>query len=63
MASDEELKHDILQEAHNSFYAMHPGDNKMCCNLKGLYWWFGMKRKVTEHVAKYLTCQQVTVEH
>ncbi|KAA3487910.1 integrase [Gossypium australe] len=44
-------------------YAMHLGGNKMYHDLKELYWWFGLKREVTDYVAKYLMCQQVKVEH
>ncbi|XP_016743101.2 uncharacterized protein [Gossypium hirsutum] len=31
------LRHTILREAHSSFYAMHPGGNKMYRNLRELY--------------------------
>ncbi|KAA3459053.1 DNA/RNA polymerases superfamily protein [Gossypium australe] len=43
----------ILQEAHSSPYAMHPGGSKM----------YRLKREVTEFVGKCLTCQQVKAEH
>ena len=29
-----ELKRDIMEEAHSSAYAMHPGSTKMCKTLK-----------------------------
>ncbi|KAA0052217.1 hypothetical protein E6C27_scaffold207G00280 [Cucumis melo var. makuwa] len=34
-----ELKGVILEEAHNSAYAMHPGSTKMYRTLKKTYWW------------------------
>ena len=30
---------------------------------KDIYWWNGMKKDVVEFISKYLTCQQVKVEH
>jgi hypothetical protein len=32
-------------------------------DLKATYWWYGMKRDVTEYVALCDTCQQVKAEH
>ena len=55
----EELKGQILGEAHSSAYAMHPGSTKMYRTLKEYYWWAGMKREVVEYVSKCLVCQQV----
>ncbi|KAK8659178.1 hypothetical protein V6N13_029388 [Hibiscus sabdariffa] len=60
---DEELKQAILKEAHSSPYAMHPGGDKMYQNLKERYRWFGMKKDISDYVAKCLTCQQVKAEH
>ena len=34
-----ELKRDIMEEAHSSAYAMHPGSTKMYKTLKEHYWW------------------------
>ena len=53
---DNELKKELLHEAHNSVFTMHPGGNKMYQDLKQYYWWRGMKRDVTEYVSKCLTC-------
>jgi hypothetical protein len=52
-----ELKDKILHEAHESAYSIHPGGNKMYNDLKDTYWWYGMKRDVTEYVALCDTCQ------
>ncbi|KAA3469813.1 integrase [Gossypium australe] len=32
-------------------------------DLKQLYWWSGMKRDISEFVARCLVCQQVKAEH
>ncbi|KAL0545763.1 hypothetical protein IC582_015655 [Cucumis melo] len=52
-----ELKGAILEEAHNSAYAMHPGSTKMYRTLKKTYWWPGMKREIVEYVDRCLICQ------
>ncbi|KAL2223980.1 UNVERIFIED_CONTAM: Transposon Tf2-12 polyprotein [Sesamum indicum] len=57
------LREAILQEAHNSPYAMHPGTTKMYRNLRPYYWWQTMKKDVAEFVAKCMICQQVKAEH
>ena len=52
-----------MVEAYRSRYAIHPGGVKMYQDLKRSFWWEGMKRDVSEFVAKCLTCQQVKAEH
>ncbi|KAL4037249.1 hypothetical protein IC575_000837 [Cucumis melo] len=54
-----ELKNAILEEAHSSAYAMHPGSTKMYRTLKKTYWWSGMKQEIAEYVDRCLICQQV----
>ncbi|KAA0067805.1 Retrotransposable element Tf2 [Cucumis melo var. makuwa] len=49
----------ILEEAHNSAYAMQPGSTKMYITLKKTYWWSGMKQEIVEYVDRCLICQQV----
>ena len=63
MPADNELKKELLHEAHNSVFTMHPRGNKMYQDLKQYYWWRGMKRDVTKYVSKCLTCKQVKAEH
>ena len=58
-----ELKRDIMEEAHSSAYAMHPGSTKMYRTLKEHYWWNGMKKEIANFVSRCLTCQQVKAEH
>ena len=60
---NDELRKDILDEAHKSRMTIHPGGTKMYKDLKRNFWWEGMKREVAEYVAKCFTCQQVKVEH
>ena len=33
----------ILSEAHDTAYSIHPGATKMYYDLKGRFWWYGMK--------------------
>ena len=63
MPDKEELRREILEEAHCSAYAMHPRSTKMYQNLKENYWWKGMKKDIAEYVFKCLTYQQVKAEH
>ena len=53
----------IMEEAHCSAYAMHPGSIKMYRTIKKNYWWSTMKRDVAEFVARCLVCQQMKAEH
>ena len=41
---DRTIKEEILTEAHNTPYSVHPGTTKMYNDLKTLYWWAGMKK-------------------
>ncbi|KAE8707211.1 hypothetical protein F3Y22_tig00110386pilonHSYRG00027 [Hibiscus syriacus] len=58
-----ELRQTILTEAHSSPYAMHPGGDKMYRNLRERYYWIGIKKDISDFVARCLTCQQVKAEH
>ena len=59
----EDLRKLIMEEAHCSAYAMHPGNTKMYQTIKENYWWSDMKRDITDFVSKCLVCQQVKAEH
>ena len=50
-----ELKREIMEEAHSSMYAMHPGSTKMYRTLKEHYWWNGMKKEIANFVSRCLT--------
>ena len=53
----------ILRETHESAYSIHPRSTKMYLDLKEKYWWYGLKRDVTEYVALCNTCRRVKAEH
>ena len=59
----QELRREILHEAHSSRYSIHPGSTKMYRDLKEYYWWPNMKVDIAEWVNKCLTCQRVKAEH
>ena len=58
-----ELKKEILQDAHNSTYSIHPRSTKMYQDLKKNILWPGMKREIAEWVNKCDICQRVKAEH
>ncbi|KAM2138219.1 hypothetical protein ACFX1Q_010296 [Malus domestica] len=60
--NNEELKKEILDEAHCSAYAMHPGGTKMYHTIRPFYYWSGMKREIAEYVSRCIVCQQVKAE-
>ena len=57
------LREEILEEAHYAAYSVHHGSTKMYHNIKYIYWWDGMKKDMAEFIFKCLTCQQVKAEH
>ncbi|XP_052211356.1 uncharacterized protein LOC127814122 [Diospyros lotus] len=59
----EELRQEILEEAHSIPYSVHPGNTKMYCDLKVVFWWINMREDIAKFVEKCLTCQQVKAEH
>ena len=59
----DELRKEIMEEAHFSAYIIHPGSTKMYHDLKDTYWWNGLKRDIADFVSKCLTCQQLKLEH
>ncbi|RVW46257.1 Transposon Ty3-I Gag-Pol polyprotein [Vitis vinifera] len=61
--NDEDLRRELLEEAHCSKFAIHPGVTKMYKDLRQNYWWSGMKRDIAQFVAQCLVCQQVKAEH
>ena len=57
--SNEEVRKQLMEEAHRAPYSEHPGVTKMYQDLRKVYWWPGMKKDIAEFVQKCLTCQQV----
>ncbi|KAM1302324.1 hypothetical protein ACFX2H_013265 [Malus domestica] len=62
VSNNEELKKEILDEAHCSAYAMHPGGTKIYHTIRPFYYWLGMKREIAEYVSRCIVCQQVKAE-
>lgn len=58
-----DLKKKVMEEAHGSKFAIHPGNTKMYQDLKQVYWWPNMKKDIAKFVSCCLQCQQVKVEH
>lgn len=58
-----ELRNKILDEAHLSKFSMHPDSNKMYHDLRSLYWWTRMKRKIAKYISECDTCQRVKASH
>jgi hypothetical protein len=58
-----ELKKSILEEGHKSKLSIHPGANKMYQDLRGVFWWQGMKQDIARYVYACLTCQKSKIEH
>lgn len=57
MPDMDDLRKEIMEEAHFSTYSVHPGSTKMYHNLKDTYWWNEVKRDITEFPSNCLTCQ------
>ena len=60
---DAEMKKVILEESHRSKLSIHLGATKMYQDLKGLFWWPGMKSDMARFLYACLTCQKSKVEH
>ncbi|WVZ81136.1 hypothetical protein U9M48_028552 [Paspalum notatum var. saurae] len=55
---DMELRKKILEEAHKSVLAMHPGSNKMYQDFKQRFWWTRMKREIAKYVSNVSRMQE-----
>ena len=45
------LREEILEEAHYATYNVHLSTTKMHHNIKDLYWWDGMKKDVADFIS------------
>ena len=61
--NDPDLKAEILKEAHNMSYTIHPIGTKMYQDLRETFWWNNKMSEIAQYVAQYLVCQQVKMEH
>jgi hypothetical protein len=48
IAQDQDLKKEILDEAHLSKFTIHPGSTKMYRDLRENFWWSNMKDRSGE---------------
>lgn len=60
---DDTLRQNILKESYCSIFTLHPGSTKMYQDLRKVYWQIGIKKDVTDYVARCLVYQQIKVEH
>jgi hypothetical protein len=56
---DDDVRQQILDEAHLSRYSIHPRSTKMYHDLKQYYWWTKMKIEIARYVAECDTCRRV----
>jgi hypothetical protein len=61
--SDKAIHKEILIEAHDSKYCIHPGSTKMYADMRKMFWWKDMKKDIAGHVARCDICNRVKAEH
>jgi hypothetical protein len=61
--SCDELKRFIMDELHKRPYTGHPGYQKMITATRKQFYCPGLKKDITDYLAKCLECQQVKEEH
>ena len=57
--SNDELKHNLLYEFHNTPVSRHLGRDKTLLALSRLFWWKGMTKSVNDYVHRCDVCQRV----
>jgi hypothetical protein len=60
---NDEVRQQILDEAHLNRYSIHPESTKMYHDLKRHYWWTKMKIEIACYVATCDTCKHVKAIH
>lgn len=55
-------KKDPRRSPHHSCL-IQPGDIKMYCDLKVIFWWKNMEKDIAKFVENYLICKQVKAEY
>ena len=59
---NQQIKLQILSEAHDIPIAAHPGYIKTYNALRKSFWWKGMKRETLSYVTRCLSCQRIKAE-
>src|SRR3954462_10415705 len=60
---NEDLKQLILKEAHDTPISIHPGSTKMYRDLRQIFWWTRMKRKIAQFIAECDVCRCIKSKH
>jgi hypothetical protein len=60
---NQDLKKEILDEAHLSKFTIHPVSTKMYRDLRENFWWSKMKGEIAEYVSSCDTCQRIKASH
>jgi hypothetical protein len=60
---DFELHRKVMDEAHHSWYSIHPGTNKIYQDLKKNFWWTRIKREIAKYVSECDACRRVKADH
>jgi hypothetical protein len=60
---DQNLRKEILDEAHLSKFTIHLGSTKMYRDLRENFWWSNMKGEIAEYVSGCDTCQRIKASH
>jgi hypothetical protein len=63
ISKNHQLRKQIIDEAHLSKFAMHPGSTKIYQDLKQNFWWTCMKREIAKYVSECDVCQRVKASH
>ena len=60
--NQENLKKQILNEAHESLFSIHPRSNKIDRDVRKRFWWKGLKQDIARFVAECDVCCRVKAE-
>jgi hypothetical protein len=60
---NQDLKKEILDEAHLSKFTIHPRSTKMYRDLRENFWWSNMKGEIAEYASRCDTCQRIKASH
>jgi hypothetical protein len=58
-----ELRNLVLKEMHDVPYVGHLDYQKMITAVRSQFFWMGIKKDVSDYIARCMECQKVKVEH